>query len=468
MKRLSFILLSILLVILSACGNDSKNANTDASEKKKKESKSTEAVVGDLDKINLEVSLDSLKSQPAGTLMEHLTFEEDVKEVNHQAPELDPELKKVLPEKLKALTDSTKDLEELKKSLLKLLASPHYKEVIEKAERYEPPFEEPYLPDPTKSTDGKKTESPQKAIILLDASSSMLLNSGGRMKMDIAKDAVKSFAQTIGQSSDVSLVVYGHKGSEADSDKELSCKGMEEVYPMGKYVKEDFHKAVDSFESKGWTPLAGAIQKASEMSSNYDKGTTIYVVSDGAETCDGDPVQASKQLAKNGKNTVNIIGFDVDAKTENQLKDVAAAGNGKYFSANNPEELKNTIQYEWLPSTMDLTWAFTMAPIGFEVSNEFKNAEEFPRKLWYISRRELFRLDDAFSIMKEKKMLTDKQLEKLENWRMDRHDELLELSREMEEINRNKTKAQADEISKKIEDWVEKMKKLKEERGDKW
>ena len=78
---------------------------------------------------------------------------------------------------------------------------------------------------------------------------------------------------------------------------------------MGKYSKQDFHAAVDSFESKGWTPLAGAIQKAADMSSGYLDGTTIYIVSDGAETCDGDPIQASKDLAAR---TVTILSISSD------------------------------------------------------------------------------------------------------------------------------------------------------------
>lgn len=89
---------------------------------------------------------------------------------------------------------------------------------------------------------------------------------------------------------------------------------------MGNYSKQAFHDAVDSFESRGWTPLAGAIQKATEMSS-YQEGTTIYIVSDGAETCNGDPIQASKDLvSKNSNNTINIIGFDVDGENRKSIE----------------------------------------------------------------------------------------------------------------------------------------------------
>ena len=57
-----------------------------------------------------------------------------------------------------------------------------------------------------------------------------------------------------------------------------------------------------------------------------------YTVSDGAETFDGDPVKEAESFAKDGENrSVNIIGFNVDQKGEDQLKAVAEAGNGQYL-----------------------------------------------------------------------------------------------------------------------------------------
>ena len=57
----------------------------------------------------------------------------------------------------------------------------------------------------------------------------------------------------------------------------------------------------------------------------------IYVVSDGIETCGGDPVKAAQAAAISGyRAIVNIIGFDVDNAGQRALKKVAKAGGGKY------------------------------------------------------------------------------------------------------------------------------------------
>ncbi|KRG09822.1 hypothetical protein ACA29_22270 [Lederbergia galactosidilytica] len=59
----------------------------------------------------------------------------------------------------------------------------------------------------------------RKALILLDASSSMLLNVEGKQKMAVAKTAANRFATTIGTNHDISLIVYGHAGTQNDEDK---------------------------------------------------------------------------------------------------------------------------------------------------------------------------------------------------------------------------------------------------------
>jgi Ca-activated chloride channel homolog len=462
MKYRTFII-GITLLTLAACSSTNEVA-TEQPPPKKEVSESDEKSLTINEKLNLTVSADSLKNMPGGTLTEDINYEEDTVELDTN-PELPSALATKLPDVLENLSKEAKDINDYQKGLLTLLSSPNYPAAIDKAENYESPFEEPYLPDPTVQKEEENQEAPNKAIILLDASSSMLLESNGEQKMTTAKKAVKSFAQTIGKSSDVSLVVYGHKGSESDADKKLSCTGIEEVYPMGSYDKAEFQEAVNAFESKGWTPLAAAIEKADKMSRSYDSATTIYIVSDGAETCDGDPIAASEKLSDNG-NTVNIIGFDVDAEAENQLKKVADAGNGEYFQANSPDDLKQTIEYEWLPSMGDLAWAHTMAPNGWEISDEYKKAEEAPREMFHISKREALRIDESIGIMEENEWITEQQAIELKDWNNERKNAFYELYQQLGERNRNKVNTHAEQIRKDIQAWVDKMEKLKEESGN--
>jgi Ca-activated chloride channel homolog len=80
-------------------------------------------------------------------------------------------------------------------------------------------------------------------------------------------------------------------------------------------------------------PLAASIAAAEKDLQGKEGNNVVYIVSDGIETCDGNPVEAAKKLHEsNIKAEVNIIGFDVDNKGQQQLKAVAEAGGGEFQS----------------------------------------------------------------------------------------------------------------------------------------
>ena len=71
----------------------------------------------------------------------------------------------------------------------------------------------------------------------------------------------------------------------------------------------------------------------------------VYVVSDGIETCDGNPVEVAKSFADSEIQPIlNIIGFDVDGEGQKQLKKMAKESNGTYSSANNADQLNKEFE----------------------------------------------------------------------------------------------------------------------------
>lgn len=180
--------------------------------------------------------------------------------------------------------------------------------------------------------------------IILDSSGSMKNDVEGKTQMDLAKQAINDFLSTAPEEANVSLRVYGHKGSGSDQDKKMSCSSVEQVYGFDKYNKEQFDKALNSFEPSGWTPIEGALKASKEAFSKYDsKDNTnlIYLVSDGIETCDGNPVEFAKTFAdSNIKPIVNVIGFNVDGAAQKQLKSLADNTNGIYTTVTNAKQLE--------------------------------------------------------------------------------------------------------------------------------
>lgn len=179
--------------------------------------------------------------------------------------------------------------------------------------------------------------------IILDASGSMANYAGGKTRMELAKDAIRNFVSKIPEEANVSLRVYGHVGTGSEADKAASCAEIDEVYKRGSYDQAGFEKALGEFEPAGWTPVAGALESAKESFKGLDnKSNTnlIYLVSDGIETCGGNPVAVAKSFAESDISPIiNVIGFNVDAEAQKQLKEVAKEANGIFSNVTSGEQL---------------------------------------------------------------------------------------------------------------------------------
>ncbi|WP_156289400.1 vWA domain-containing protein [Oceanobacillus salinisoli] len=181
--------------------------------------------------------------------------------------------------------------------------------------------------------------------ILLDASGSMAAQIDGKSKMAAAKETITAFMEELPEETNVALRVYGHKGTGADSDKELSCNSSEIIYGYSPYEKEAFSEALNSVQPAGWTPNGLALSKAQEDLADFigeENTNIVYLVSDGIETCETEPVQVAKQFYdSNIQPIISVIGFDVDSEGQNHLKEIANAAEGLYQTVQDEAELAN-------------------------------------------------------------------------------------------------------------------------------
>jgi len=214
---------------------------------------------------------------------------------------------------------------------------------------------------------------------------------------------------------------------------------------------------LDHFQASGWTPLSGAIEKAHDLLKAYPENENlniVYIVSDGVETCDGDPVTAAKLLqADNIQAKVNIIGFDVDDKGQVELKKVADAGNGEYVTVQNKDELETYITKKWKPTIGQLV--FINGPVGMEYLDVAQSLIRLKELLTFAADREKMRIESAITILHQDKLISDEQ-----------KTELLTLSKDMHAIKHDKfngiyeTKKQdmdaaADAIKAQVDEWKE-------------
>ncbi|MCC6272716.1 MAG: VWA domain-containing protein [Deltaproteobacteria bacterium] len=179
---------------------------------------------------------------------------------------------------------------------------------------------------------------------ILDVSGSMNALSGGEKRIDAAKKSLTAMVQGIPDGTIVALRLYSHRVPPADKAK--SCQDTELVIPFGPINKPQFLSVVNAASPLGQTPIAYSLeQAANDFVLGADEAQTIILVSDGEESCGGDPVAVAKALiAKGFKLKINVIGFDVDANAKNQLAAIAGATGGQYFDAKDSASLTGTLQ----------------------------------------------------------------------------------------------------------------------------
>ncbi len=174
-------------------------------------------------------------------------------------------------------------------------------------------------------------------LFILDASGSMKAKIDNREKIVIAKEVMSNLLRDLPATIRVGLEVYGHH-TKGD------CNDIEVMAPVGQADKAALIQRIQAIDPKGMTPITQALQVAAEQLKTAEQETTVVLVSDGEETCKGDPCAAVASLVQQGvKLKVHVVGFDVAEKEQQQLMCIAKAGNGRYFTAHNAEQLKDAL-----------------------------------------------------------------------------------------------------------------------------
>jgi hypothetical protein len=169
--------------------------------------------------------------------------------------------------------------------------------------------------------------------IILDASGSMAAKIEEQTKMEIAKKAVYELLLTYPESTQIAIRTYGHRRKD-------DCRDIELIVPFGKRDLSNF-SAVINLKCIGKTPLAAAITAAAQdFAGKEGQENSIILITDGEETCGGDPCKAAKEAHRSGiKVKIDVIGFKIEARERAQLECIAREGGGKYIAANNAKEL---------------------------------------------------------------------------------------------------------------------------------
>jgi len=172
-------------------------------------------------------------------------------------------------------------------------------------------------------------------LYILDASNSMWGQGGSKSKIDIARQVMKTSLAALPTGVNAGLMLYGHRRRNDCSDVEL-------VAPIGAATRAQLSGVIQTLSPRGKTPIATALERAGKaFEGRLEDKNAVLLISDGIETCGGNPCDVAQKLAKRGINLrINVVGLVVNKKARAQLECIAKAGNGQYFDARNAGDFK--------------------------------------------------------------------------------------------------------------------------------
>lgn len=181
--------------------------------------------------------------------------------------------------------------------------------------------------------------------LILDSSGSMAeTDASGQSRIDAAKAALNNVIDALPEREGVNVGfrVYGHEGNNTEAGRAQSCQSTELKVPVQGIDKEALRSQVEVFQPVGWTPLALSLRESeADFPDAADNVVNaVVLVTDGLETCGGNPCSASRAL-KTGSSaiTTHVIGFALDAEEQSNLQCIVDESGGLLLGAGNAEEL---------------------------------------------------------------------------------------------------------------------------------
>ena len=206
--------------------------------------------------------------------------------------------------------------------------------------------------------------------LVLDVSGSMTETVPGGVKIDVARQAVNQLLQQLPSSYNVGLRVYGHRYEQSDATR--SCTDTELLAPLKPLTAESrvtVSQRLAGLQPKGLTPIAYTLQSAVNDFASVSGANFIILVSDGEETCDGDPLAVADWIMGLGIGLkVFVVGFDVDSRV--QLQGIATKTGGLYYNARDAIELGRALQQ----AAWDATSVFFLDDFTKEMSPAWRTA----------------------------------------------------------------------------------------------
>jgi Ca-activated chloride channel homolog len=168
-------------------------------------------------------------------------------------------------------------------------------------------------------------------LFILDASTSMSLNWENTTKITAAKSLIMAMVDSLKPDGnvEVGLRVYGHQKTEVEDD----CFDSKLEVPFSNHSWSDIPAFLASVRPRGTSPIAYSLQQAAhDFPSDKNGRNLIVLLTDGVESCHGDPCAVSQALQQ--QHVVIrpfIIGLNADTSLNEALRCI-----GEFYHAVSP------------------------------------------------------------------------------------------------------------------------------------
>src|SRR5918997_4767386 len=184
--------------------------------------------------------------------------------------------------------------------------------------------------------------------LILDLSGSMARDiGGGETRMEAAKRVMNDVIDALPEREgiNVGFRIYGHLGDNTDAGRDVSCQSSDLVVPIQGVNKPALRDQVAAAQPIGWTPIALSLQRAGgDFQPAEGAANHILLVTDGEETCGGDPCAVAESLRTGAANlTTHVVGFALTEEQARLVNCIAERGGGLNLRAASARELSNAI-----------------------------------------------------------------------------------------------------------------------------
>lgn len=181
-------------------------------------------------------------------------------------------------------------------------------------------------------------------ILVLDESGSMWAQlPEGRSRIEVARDVLSEFLTGRDGQAPLGVIAYGH-------NRKGDCADIEVIAPVGPQDGTALSDRLRGLMPKGKTPLADALRHAGMAIPLTAEEADIVLITDGLESCDGDPCAVAAELEQQGIPVrAHVVGFGLTEGEIAQIACVAETTGGKVLLAQSGEELATALNTVDMP-----------------------------------------------------------------------------------------------------------------------